>query len=135
MREDNPVFAFADGSLAAVREVVGRGVAVSFLFGLAHRADAHSNERSARGRLRVPYAGAELLRRTCDCVVQLRVVGPGVPLGDVFVPLVPQTVDYARPVEARAAVVTTLRVRQVEPRLDQPVRDPGFGEGCRLGRA
>src|SRR5260370_27399693 len=56
------------------------------------------------------------------------------PLAEKLMALKAQARDYARPIEAGAAIVALLRVRQVELRLNQAVREMSFRRAVRGDR-
>src|SRR5690349_18896952 len=110
MRELDRVARLSNRPLARVGDLVGVKLPKRRLIGPAQRAHSDLDERLAGLGLLIPQAaaaGKKLLHRPLDRVMNFWVV-PVEPLSEVGVPVPFQTRNYARPVEARAAIISIL---------------------------
>ena len=117
--------ALLDRPLSGIDDLVGLEPAVGRFLWLADGAHANSDKALAwlcLGVAKPGVPGEELLDRPGDRVVDLRIVAIE-PLAEVLVAIPFQTGNGAGPVESSAAVVTLLRVGQVERRANAGVRE------------
>src|SRR5207245_7548021 len=128
VRELNRIRRRANGPLAGIDNLIRVEPPVGRLLGFSHHAHADADEGAAGFGVLIPQTGVmseKFLDRTGDCVMRLRVVALE-PLSEILVAPITKTVDHARPVKPRTAIVTAGGVRQIELRIEGSVRDRGL---------
>ncbi len=118
--------------LATVHQRIGVHELIRRVVSLAQHPDSQFDEQFARLRLAIVQSTvnrAKLLDRAGNRIGDHWIV-VGKPDAKVSVPLKRQARDHPRPVESRCAVVTILRVGQVEYSVHFSVGDGSLGIAC-----